>query len=191
MHTESTLTRRRTIAVLAAVFGGASAAPVLAQTSTTPKPALPVTPKPSFPKPTLHVYPDYGWLRGFNYLMPWVARIEDTWWFYDGRKIREDMALACSVHANAIRLWIDYSVWYRDPEKVTASFLDAIAAIDENLAEKYPEKVQEMKTLIENWMKQTGAKDLAANPAYDASRPLFNTRDEAIRMKGEAPNAKK
>lgn len=61
----------------------------------------------------------------------------------------------------------------------------------ENLAERYPEKVQEMKTLIENWMKQTGAKDLAANPAYDASRPLFNTRDETTRMKGGASQGKK
>lgn len=126
------LTRRHALATLAATLGGAWATPIFAQTPATPKPNLPATPKPSFPKPTLHVYPDYGWLRGFNYIMPWGARIEDTWWFYDGTKMREDMALARSVHANAIRLWIDYSVWYRDPEKVTASFLDAIAAIDEN-----------------------------------------------------------
>jgi len=88
--------------------------------------------EPVATKPTLHVYPDYGWLRGFNYIAPWGARIEDMWWFYDSKKMREDMALARSVHANSIRLWIEFTAWFRDPEKVTASFLDAIAAIDEN-----------------------------------------------------------
>jgi hypothetical protein len=34
---------------------------------------------------------------------------------------------------------------------------------------------------MEAWMKQAGAKDLTPNPAYDASRPLFNTRDEALK----------
>ena len=87
---------------------------------------------PAVAKPTLHVYRDYGWLRGFNSIFSWGTRIEDGWWFYDGAKLREEMALARSVHANAIRLWIEYSAWYRDPEKITASFLDAIVAIDEN-----------------------------------------------------------
>jgi hypothetical protein len=123
------LTRRHALATFAATLGGGWATPIFAQTPTTPKPNLPAPPKPSFPKSTLHVYPDYGWLRGFNYIMPWRAHIEDTWWFYDGTKTREDMALARSVHANAIRLWIEYGVWYRDPEKVTASFLESIATI--------------------------------------------------------------
>jgi hypothetical protein len=34
---------------------------------------------------------------------------------------------------------------------------------------------------METWMKQTGAKDLTPNPAYDASKPLFNTREEALK----------
>jgi hypothetical protein len=51
----------------------------------------------------------------------------------------------------------------------------------ENLASRYPEKVSELKTLMETWMKQTGAKDLTPNPAYDASKPLFNTREEALK----------
>jgi arylsulfatase A-like enzyme len=55
----------------------------------------------------------------------------------------------------------------------------------ENLADRNPEKVTEMKKLFENWMKETGAKDVAPNPAYDASRPLFNARDEAIKKRGE------
>jgi hypothetical protein len=29
-------------------------------------------------------------------------------------------------------------------------------------------------------MKEAGAKDVAPNPAYDARRPMFNTRDEAL-----------
>jgi hypothetical protein len=101
-------------------------------------------------KPTLHVYPDYGWLRGFNYIAPWGARIEDAWWFYDGKKMREDMALARSVHANGIRLWIEFTAWFRDPEKVTANFLDAIAAIDEN-------GMKAMPCLLNRWH----------NPQYD------------------------
>lgn len=87
---------------------------------------------PALPKPSLHVYPDYGWLRGFNCIPSWGARIEDAWWLYDGVKMRQEMALARSVHANSIRLWIEFTAWFRDPEKVTASFMDAIAAIDEN-----------------------------------------------------------
>ena len=35
-------------------------------------------------KPTLHVYPDYRWLRGLGMVPSWGARIEDAWWFYDG-----------------------------------------------------------------------------------------------------------
>ena len=35
-------------------------------------------------KPSLHVYPDYGWLRGFSVVPSWGARIEEAWWDYDG-----------------------------------------------------------------------------------------------------------
>ncbi len=114
------ITRRHVLQTLATVGIGAALAPhIAAQTS-------------SLVKPTLHVYNNYGWLRGFNCIPSWGARIEDSWWFYDGVKMRKEMALARSVHANAIRLWIEFSAWYRDPDKVTASFLDAVAAIDEN-----------------------------------------------------------
>ena len=61
----------------------------------------------------------------------------------------------------------------------------------ENLADKYPEKVSELKSLLETWMKQTGAKALTPNPAYDASRPLFNTRDESLKQASEQKKAKK
>jgi hypothetical protein len=83
-------------------------------------------------KPTLHVYPDYGWLRGLGMIPSWAARIEDAWWFYDGAQMREEVALAKQVHANCIRVWIEFSAWFRDPDKVTANFLDAVAAIAEN-----------------------------------------------------------
>ena len=97
-----------------------------------PKPALPEMPRPEFPRPTLHVYETYGWLRRFNCIPSWAARIEDAWWFYDAAKMREEMALARSVHANAICLWIEFTAWFRDPAAMTANFLDAVAAIDEN-----------------------------------------------------------
>lgn len=84
------------------------------------------------PQPTLHAYPDYGWLRGFSIIPSWAARIEDAWWFYDGARMREEVTLAKQVHANCIRLWIEYTAWIRDPEKVTANFMDAVAAIAEN-----------------------------------------------------------
>lgn len=61
----------------------------------------------------------------------------------------------------------------------------------ENLADKYPEKVSELKSLLETWMKQTGANALTPNPAYDATRPLFNTRDEAIKKEREQKKARK
>ena len=82
-------------------------------------------------KPTLHVYPSYGWLRGFSMVPSWGARIEDAWWLYDGARMREEVALAKQVHANGIRLWIEFSAWMADPEKVTAHFMDAVAAIAE------------------------------------------------------------
>ncbi len=41
------------------------------------------------------------------------------------------MALAATVHANCIRLWIEFTAWMADPEKVTERFLDAVKAIDE------------------------------------------------------------
>jgi len=82
--------------------------------------------------PTLNVFPDYGWLRGLGVIPSWAAKIEDAWWFYDGAKMREEVALAKQVHVNCIRLWIEFSAWFRDPDKVQADFMDAIAAIDEN-----------------------------------------------------------
>jgi hypothetical protein len=81
--------------------------------------------------PSMHVYPDYGWLRGFSVVPSWGARIEEAWWYYDGARFREEVALAKQVHANCIRLWIDFTAWMADPDKVTERFFDAVAAIDE------------------------------------------------------------
>lgn len=61
----------------------------------------------------------------------------------------------------------------------------------ENIANKYPEKMSELKSLMVNWMKQAGAKDLTPNPAYDASRPLLNARDEWLKQELEQKKAKK
>ena len=46
--------------------------------------------------------------------------------------MREEMGLARSIHCNAIRLWIEFTAWMADPDKVAANLFDAIAAIDEN-----------------------------------------------------------
>lgn len=82
-------------------------------------------------QPSMHVYPNYAWLRGFSVVPSWGARIEDAWWYYDGGRFREEVSLAKSVHANCIRLWIEFTAWMADPEKVTERFLDAVKAIDE------------------------------------------------------------
>jgi hypothetical protein len=82
--------------------------------------------------PTMHKYDDYGWLRGFSVVPSWGARIEEAWWRYDGARFREEVALARTVHANCLRVWIEFTAWMADPEGVTASFLDAVAAIDES-----------------------------------------------------------
>lgn len=50
-----------------------------------------------------------------------------------------------------------------------------------NLAEKMPEKVAELRTLFESWMKEVGAKDLTPNPNYDPVDPLFNARDAKLK----------
>jgi hypothetical protein len=82
--------------------------------------------------PSIHVYPNYAWLRGFSVVPSWGARIEEAWWSYDGARFREEVALAASVHANCIRLWIEFTAWMADPDKVTERFLDAVSAIDEH-----------------------------------------------------------
>ncbi len=80
----------------------------------------------------LHRYDNYGWLRGFSVVPSWGARIEEAWWFYDGGRFREEVALARTVHANCIRLWIEFTAWMADPKRVTEHFLDAVAAIAEH-----------------------------------------------------------
>ncbi len=82
-------------------------------------------------EPSLHVCKDYAWLRGFSMVPSWGARIEEAWWGYDGARMREEAALATQVHANCIRLWIEFTAWMADPDKVTAHFMDAVAAIAE------------------------------------------------------------
>jgi len=79
----------------------------------------------------MHQYSDYRWLRGFNVIPSWAARIEQAWWDYDPVLFREEVALARGVHANCIRLWIEYSAWMVDPDKICDRFLDAVSAIDE------------------------------------------------------------
>ena len=41
----------------------------------------------------------------------------------------QEVALARQVHANCIRLWIEFTAWMADPDKVTDSFLDGVKAI--------------------------------------------------------------
>ncbi|TCO89099.1 cellulase (glycosyl hydrolase family 5) [Chthoniobacter flavus] len=82
-------------------------------------------------KPTLHVYPNYGWLRGFGIVPSWGANVVEAWQLYDGARFREEVALAKQVHANCIRLWIEYAAWKLDPDKMTERFLDAVAGIAE------------------------------------------------------------
>ena len=109
------LTRRNFLGPAAAAMGAAAVPPLRAQT----------------PKPTLHAYPDYGWLRGFSVVPSWSARIEDAWWFYEPGAMRAEVALATQVQSNCIRLWIEFTGWMRDPDRVTANFLDAVTAIGE------------------------------------------------------------
>lgn len=81
---------------------------------------------------------------------------------------------------------------YPTPEFIVQRQLDAYNARDvDALMATYPQKVNELKSLMETWMKQAGAKNLTPNPAYDASRPLFNTRDEALKKEREGKKAKK
>jgi arylsulfatase A-like enzyme len=75
----------------------------------------------------------------------------------------------------------DTTLRYQPEARVELFDLETDPGERENLADRYPEKVAELRSLMETWMKQTGAKDLIPNPAYDASRPLFNTREEALK----------
>jgi hypothetical protein len=104
----------------------------LAAVSSAIAPARAVAASASAPAgPDLHVYDHYGWLRGFSVVPSWGARVEEAWWFYDGGRFREEVALARQVHANCIRLWIEFTAWMADPNQVTRHFLDAVKAIGE------------------------------------------------------------
>jgi hypothetical protein len=90
--------------------------------------AAPAIAKPA--APSLHVYSDYGWLRGFSVVPSWGARIEEAWWSYEPARFRDEIAPAKSVHANCIRLWIEFTAWMAAPEQAGRRFLDAVDAID-------------------------------------------------------------
>ena len=51
----------------------------------------------------------------------------------------------------------------------------------ENLAAKYPEKVSELKSLMETWMKQSCTKVLTPNSALRREQAAFNTLDDALK----------
>jgi len=69
------------------------------------------------------------------------------------------------------------------PEPLVELFdLEADPGERENLADRHPEKVAELKGLMGAWMKEAGAKDVIPNPDYDPSRPLFNSRDEWLKQ---------
>jgi len=76
-------------------------------------------------------YLSYGWLRGFSVVPSWGARIEQAWWDYHPGRMREEVALARKVHGNCMRLWIEFSAWMADPNRVTEHFMDAVSAIAE------------------------------------------------------------
>jgi hypothetical protein len=80
---------------------------------------------------SLHAYPSYAWLRGFNVIPSWGAHITQAWWDYHPDRFREEIALAAPTHANCIRLWIEFAPWMADPAGVQKSFMDAVAAIGE------------------------------------------------------------
>ena len=79
----------------------------------------------------IHRYADYRWLRGFNMIPSWGARIEQAWWDYDGSRFRQEAALAKDANANTIRLWIEFTAWMADPDRVQAAFMDAVTALSE------------------------------------------------------------
>ncbi len=119
-NNESDISRREALKTCAAIIAGAGLSANVSR-------AAAVAPA----KPTLHVYDSYGWLRGFSVVPSWGARIEEAWWNYDGARMREEIAPARLMHANCIRLWIEFTAWMADPEKMTANFLDAVAGIAE------------------------------------------------------------
>lgn len=79
----------------------------------------------------------------------------------------------------------------RNGKRQQAAAVQSDPGEHENIADRYPEKVSELKSLMVTWMKQAGAKDLTPNPAYDASRPLFNTRDETLKKARQEKETKK
>ena len=75
------MTRRHALQTITGTALGAGLAGRLAAQDPNAAKPTPV-PAPAFPKPTLHVYDSYGWLRGFGMVPSWAARIEDAWCLY-------------------------------------------------------------------------------------------------------------
>jgi len=117
-------------------------------------------------RPTMHAYDNYSWLRGLNCIPSWGARIEEAWWAYDPARFREEVALARRIHSNCIRLWIEYTAWMADPDKVTANFLDAVKAIADA-------GMKTMPCLFNRWHDQNW--DYGGTYADELDRP-WNTR---------------
>jgi hypothetical protein len=92
------ITRRHTLKTLGGALLGATASGTLFAEETRSK-------------PTMHVYPDYGWVRGLGIVPSWGATVVEAWQLYDGARFREEIALAKQIHANSIRLWFEYEAW--------------------------------------------------------------------------------
>jgi hypothetical protein len=95
-------------------------------------------------------------------------RYKLVWHPYDHIEIAGDR-----VTSNTIR--------YLPEPRVELFDLESDPGEHENIADKHPERVSDMQSLMENWMKQTGAKDLTPNPAYDASRSSTRARKRSRR----------
>ena len=105
-------------------------------------------------------------------------RYKLVWNPYDHIEIAGDRVTSSTIH-------------YVPKPRVELFDMESDPGEHENIAARYPELVAELRQRMEVWMKETGAKDVTPNPAYDASRPLFNTREGAIKKEREQKKVKK
>jgi len=77
---------------------------------------------------------DYASIKGFNYQPSWGSTGYELWRYFDAERMSHELALGKLYfpRMNAIRLWLSYDAWTRDPARFERCFETALAIADKH-----------------------------------------------------------
>lgn len=75
---------------------------------------------------------DYSVIRGANYVPSYALNDVEIWENYDRAVIRKELSYARRIGVNSIRVFLQYIVWQKNPERFLANVDDFLAACKEN-----------------------------------------------------------